>query len=149
MNRLGWGPWRGRKGIGLPQDRQCKLTWAHRGLSETEPPTKDHTHAGPRPPAAQSLCGSTNNWSKGCSKSCWLSIESVLLTGLPCLVLQGEHVPSPAETSCDRRGVNNQWGPNLLKEKESGVGGGIVWGRTRRRAVIGIWMNYWMNELIN
>jgi hypothetical protein len=36
------------KGIGMPQE-QSQLTWIF-GLSESEPPAKEHTQAGPRPP---------------------------------------------------------------------------------------------------
>jgi len=39
------------KGIGTPQeDQQSQLTWALGRISETEPPTKEHTWAGCRLP---------------------------------------------------------------------------------------------------
>jgi hypothetical protein len=38
------------KGIETPQeDQQSQLIWIL-GISESEPPTKEHTQAGPRPP---------------------------------------------------------------------------------------------------
>ena len=40
------------KAIGtLQEDQQSQLTWTGGALRETEPPTKEHTRAGPRPPA--------------------------------------------------------------------------------------------------
>ena len=44
----------------------------------------------------------SDNWSRSYSKSCCLSVESSLLTGLLCLALVGKELPSPAETSCAR-----------------------------------------------
>jgi hypothetical protein len=59
-----------------PQFIQLRLTESTNldpwGLSEVEPPTKEHTRAGSRPLhiysrcATQSPCGSPNNWSRGC-----------------------------------------------------------------------------------
>ena len=73
-------------------------------LSETEPPTKEHTQAVPGSLhicsrcAAQSSSGSSDNWIGDCPKSCCLSLEYVPLTGLPCLASVGEDVSSPVET---------------------------------------------------
>ena len=39
-----------------------------------------------------------NNWNRGYSKSCCLSVGYVLLAGLPCLASVGENEPSLTET---------------------------------------------------
>jgi hypothetical protein len=59
-----------KNSIGRPTESTNLDPW---GLSETEPPTKEHTLVGLRPQnicsrhAAQFPCGSPNNWSRGCS----------------------------------------------------------------------------------
>ena len=47
---LGEGLW-APKGRGTPQkEQQSQLTWTLGALRESEPPTKEHTQAEPRPP---------------------------------------------------------------------------------------------------
>ena len=62
----------------------------HLGLSETEPPTKEHTWAEPSP--------SCRPHTYVANVQCCLSERYVLLAGLPFLASVGEYEPSPAET---------------------------------------------------
>jgi hypothetical protein len=70
----------------------------------TEPPTKEHTQAGPRSPYSYvadvqlKLHVGLNNWKRCYPKSCCLPVGYALLAGLPCLVSVGEDFSSPAET---------------------------------------------------
>jgi hypothetical protein len=74
-----WAP----KGKGTPQEDQESTNLHLRGLSESEPPTKEHAQAGPRPPShMKQMCSLAfmwvlNNWSWGYPKSCCLCIEYV------------------------------------------------------------------------
>jgi hypothetical protein len=68
------------------------------GLTETEPPTKEHAWTGPRPPytyvADVQLSGSLNNWSGHCLwlRLCCLPLDSFPLARLPYLT-SGEQMP--------------------------------------------------------
>lgn len=70
---------------------------------ETEPQNKKHTQAGPRPPARMQQIWNLvfmwvpKNWSWSYPKSSCLSVEYVLLAGLPYLAAVEEGgVPNPA-----------------------------------------------------
>jgi hypothetical protein len=83
------------KGTGTPQeDQQSQLAWIWE--SESEPPTKEHTQAGPRTPhscsrcAAWSSCGSQTTGIRGYPKSCCLYVGYVFLGGLLCLASVGD-----------------------------------------------------------
>lgn len=70
----------------------------HRGLPDTEPPTKEHNICSRW--AALVFCQFHNNWHQAVSKvvlSVW-SVDSVPQTGLPSLVSVGDKVPSPSVT---------------------------------------------------
>jgi hypothetical protein len=99
-----WGRIKGRiasqKGIEtLQEGQQSQQTWTL-GLSETEPSTKVHTWAGPRPPhmyVADMQLGlhvEPNNWHTINFKSCCLFIGYVL-SGLHCQASVKEDEPSP------------------------------------------------------
>ena len=67
-----------------------------------EPPTNEHTQAGMEAPTIYvvdmllSLHGVPNIQSRACPLSC--SVQTVSLTGLPCLTSVGKDVSNPAET---------------------------------------------------
>ena len=73
------------------------------GLSETEPPTKEHTQAGPRPPHTYvadvqlGLHVGPEQLERGYPKSYCLDVGYVVLAGMPCLPLLGEEAPLLAE----------------------------------------------------
>jgi hypothetical protein len=60
------------KQIGTPQEDQQSTNLDPWGLSKTQPPNKEHTEAGPRPPAhVKQMCISVsvwvpNNWNGDC-----------------------------------------------------------------------------------
>ena len=74
------------------------------GLSETEPPTKEHTQAEPSPhpntyvaDVQLSLHVGPQQLEGGHPKSYCVYVGYVLLAGLPCMASVGEDVPSLAE----------------------------------------------------
>ena len=80
------------------------------GLTETEPPTTEHTGTGPRTPLhcnrreAWSSCGSPNNWNRGCLCLCWLPLDLLPLPGLFGWASVGDDSLSCVATGCPRAG---------------------------------------------
>ena len=74
------------------------------GLSESEPPTKEHTQAGPRSPCTYvadvhlGLHVGPEQLEQGLfqKRSC-LYVRGILLASLPWLTSVGEEVPNPAK----------------------------------------------------
>jgi hypothetical protein len=81
------------KGMGTPQEDQESTNLNPWGSQESEPPTKEHTQAGPRPSHSYvQMCSLTFVWflsnlSGGYGKICCLPLGYVLLADLPCLTL--------------------------------------------------------------
>jgi hypothetical protein len=102
--RVGEGM-KNQKRIGTPgEDQQCQLICILGGSQRLNHQTNEHK-AGlsplPHPPhilsrsATWSSCRYPNNWSRGYSWICCLSVDPVPVTGLPCLALVGDGVPGP------------------------------------------------------
>jgi hypothetical protein len=77
---------------------------ASTNLSDSEPPTKEHTGVGPRPPCTHvadvqlALHVGPQQLEQDYPKICFLSVGYVLLDQLSCLSSVGEDVPSLAKT---------------------------------------------------
>jgi hypothetical protein len=127
------------KRTGTPQeDQQSQPTW-----TETEPPTKNYTRAGPSHTlyslhicskcVVWSSCRSPSNWSGGWPWLYCLPMGPPLLTRLSCMASVGRGVPSPVVTWGARVGWFPERDLPLLrgegKQREWGKGhGGGVWG---------------------
>jgi hypothetical protein len=96
---------RALKGLGTPQeDQQTQPTWTLGGLSETEPPTKEHTQARPRPPCTYATDVQLG-LHVGSKQLEWELPQKLLLvcgicsfSWLPCLTSVEKEVPSLEET---------------------------------------------------
>ena len=95
-------------------------------LSETEPPTKEHTQAGPRPvhiyvaDVQLGLHVGPVQLKQDYPKSCCLSVGYVLLAGLPCLATVGEDVQR-----LDVPGWGQGWGRVVPREGLNPLTGGL------------------------
>jgi hypothetical protein len=89
------GPEGNRNSIGRPTESTNLDPWG----SESEPPTKEHTQAGPRSPHTYvadvqlDLLVGPEQLEWGYPKSCCLHVGYILLVGLPFLDSVGEEVP--------------------------------------------------------
>jgi hypothetical protein len=134
-----WGPlWKNvrpkgnRNSIGRPR---LLTNLGLTRLSESEPPTKEHTQAGPRPPntyVADVKFGhhvETKQLEWYYPRSCCLHEGYVPLAGLPCLVSVGEEVPGFAKIWSARvcGGITRR-APSHSEEKGSGS----------RRRIVGV-----------
>lgn len=90
------------------------LTWTLGGFPETELPKREH---GPKLGslhicsrcATWSSCVSSNNWIGCCPWICCMSVNPLLLTGLPSLVSEREDVPSLVVTDVAGDGGEGYW----------------------------------------
>ena len=109
------------KGIGTPQkDQQSQLTWT----LVAEPPTKEHTLAGPRPPCtcvADMQLG-LNVGPKQLEQKLLPVCEIVLLVRLLCLASVGEETFSLTENLSARVREYPEGPPPAQRKKLGGVG---------------------------